>query len=215
MTPESEPPHGHPATGHRWLDVSLGVSAMCVSLISLGIAIHHGRTMERMAEANARLVAANSWPFLQYGTGNRSPDNGSDSIDLSISNEGVGPARIETLEIWWHDQPVKSPQALLRACCADAGSAVPTPHFSRSLVAPRILRAGESIRFLTLPRNAESDAVWQRLNTERLSLRLRACYCSVFDECWTSSLVGTHAEAVAHCPVPAVPYASTEHWGAN
>ena len=38
--------HGHGAhphkTGHRWLDISLAASAMCVSVISLVVAILHG-----------------------------------------------------------------------------------------------------------------------------------------------------------------------------
>jgi len=92
--------HAHPhGTGHRWLDLSLAASAMCVSLVSLVVAIHHGRTMERMAEANARLVAANSWPFLGYSTGNVGPD-GRNKIDLKVVNDGVGPAKIESFEIW-------------------------------------------------------------------------------------------------------------------
>ena len=39
------------------------LSALFISVVSLGVAILHGRTMEKMAEANAHLVAANSWPF--------------------------------------------------------------------------------------------------------------------------------------------------------
>jgi hypothetical protein len=54
MIDAPEPPHQHhPAhSGHRWLDISLGLSAMFVSVISLVVAVEHGRTMERMVEAN-------------------------------------------------------------------------------------------------------------------------------------------------------------------
>jgi hypothetical protein len=92
MEPES---HAHHArTGIRWLDASLALSAFAVSIISLFVAIHHGRTMQEMAEANARMVAANSWPFVQYGTGNLS-EQGLPEISLSLANQGVGPARNE------------------------------------------------------------------------------------------------------------------------
>ena len=63
---ETHAPHAH-KTGHNWVDLVVAISALFVSLVSLGIGILHGRTMERMAEANARLVAANSWPFMAYG----------------------------------------------------------------------------------------------------------------------------------------------------
>lgn len=64
MTPD---PHAHAEphrTGHRWVDISVAACALPVSVTSLMVAIRHGHTMERMAEANARLVSANSWPML-------------------------------------------------------------------------------------------------------------------------------------------------------
>src|SRR5580704_7329630 len=66
-----EAPHSHPShTGHRWLDIVLGLSAMFVSVVSLVVAVEHGRTMERMADANTRMVDANSWPFVEFDSHN-------------------------------------------------------------------------------------------------------------------------------------------------
>lgn len=57
----AEQPHQHPAhTGHSWLDVVLALTAMFVSVVSLVVAIEHGRTMERMADANTRMVGHSS-----------------------------------------------------------------------------------------------------------------------------------------------------------
>jgi hypothetical protein len=47
-----------------------------------------------------RLVAANSWPFLMYSTDNMDPQ-GNRRISLKVENAGVGPARIQTFEVWW------------------------------------------------------------------------------------------------------------------
>ena len=66
MTPEHETPHRAHGTGHRWLDLTLALSAMFVSIVSLILAVHSGHAMDR-------LVAANSWPFLLYDTENRDP----------------------------------------------------------------------------------------------------------------------------------------------
>jgi hypothetical protein len=64
-----EAPHHHAShTGHRWLDITLGLSAMFVSVVTLFVAIEHGRTMERMAEANRQMVEANSWQFIDFTT---------------------------------------------------------------------------------------------------------------------------------------------------
>jgi hypothetical protein len=113
MIDAPEPPHQHHAhSGHRWLDISLGLSAMFVSVISLVVAVEHGRTMERMADANGRMVQASSWPFVEFSTHNVD-ERGSPNVRLVLTNEGIGPARIETFELWWKGQPMASSQALL------------------------------------------------------------------------------------------------------
>src|SRR5215831_14860354 len=117
MMPEAPEQHHGAHTGHRWLDISLALSAMFVSVISLVVAIEHGRTMERMADANARMVQANSWPFLQFETHNLD-ERGNADVRLVLVNQGIGPARIETFELWWDGKPMSSPNALMQACCA-------------------------------------------------------------------------------------------------
>jgi hypothetical protein len=59
--------HAHPGhSGHRWLDIVLAVSAMFVSVVSLFGAVEHGRTMERMAEGNTRMVEARGYILIAY-----------------------------------------------------------------------------------------------------------------------------------------------------
>jgi len=156
MIDAPEPPHQHHQThtGHRWLDMTLGLSAMFVSVISLVVAIEHGRTMERMAEANERMVQANgrmvqasSWPFIQFETHNVD-EHGNADVRLVLVNEGIGPARIETFELWWNGQPMSSMKALFEACCAkpfaqeNKGAVLFQGH-----TAPSILRAGDHSDF--------------------------------------------------------------------
>ncbi|HUJ52846.1 MAG TPA: hypothetical protein VLX08_04785 [Steroidobacteraceae bacterium] len=38
------------------------------------------------------------------------------------------------------------------------------------------------------------------------SIVMRACYCSVFDECWLSDLRTLHPPRLKECPVPGVPF---------
>lgn len=200
-----EHPHQHSAhTGHRWLDIVLALSAMFVSLVSLVLAIGHGRTMERMAEANARMVQANSWPFVAFETHNVD-DHGNADVRLVLRNQGVGPARIQTLEMWYDKQPIASPLELIKACCettpaerAGAGKTI----WTTGLSAPSILRAGDHSDFFSAPRAKDNGDLWAKFNVERDKVTVRLCYCSVFDECWIGSGVTTEATSVASCPVP-------------
>jgi len=210
MKPDHETPHLAHGTGRRWLDLALALSAMFVSIVSLAVAVHHGRAMDR-------LVAANSWPFLMYATDNLDPQ-GKRRISLKVENDGVGPARIQTFEVWWQGQPVASGPELLRRCCmTDSQTPIDSPT-ARSLnlvigqIASRVIRAGESEPFLSLELKDANADIWHRLDIARLQLKLRACYCSVFDECWETDLEQTSARRVRSCPAAKVPFTVPTHW---
>jgi len=103
---DPEAPHSHPShTGHRWLDIVLGLSAMFVSVVSLVVAVEHGPTMERMADANTRLVDANSWPFVQFDSHNVD-EQGNAEVRLVLTNDGIGPACVETFELRSDGKPM-------------------------------------------------------------------------------------------------------------
>jgi hypothetical protein len=210
MRAEHEGPHVAHGTGNRRLDLTLALSAMFVSLVSLAIAIHHGHAMDRLVEAN-------SWPFLSANTGNLD-DQGRRRIWLSIGNAGIGPARLETFELWWRDQPIPTAVDLLQRCCIrDSGIRLDPPalhamHMTISTVAPAVLRAGDDLTFLSLERTDDNAHVWDRLDMERLQITMRACYCSVFDECWQADLRHTTAKDVRRCPAVKVPFNVPLQW---
>ena len=204
--------HGsHPAhSGHRWLDIVLGVSAMFVSVVSLFVAVSHGRTMERMAEANTKMVEANSWPFVEYDSHNVD-EQGKAQIRLVLTNQGVGPARIESVELSWDGKPMASPWELLEACCGKPNGA---GTFFIGNSAPNILRAGEHEDVFGLSPSPAKVEFFNKLDTERAKITTRICYCSVFDECWVGSGLATRAERVPSCPAPAVPFRTDVPWPA-
>ncbi len=212
-SPEVHAHAGH--TGHRWLDIGLGLTAMFVSVVTLFVAIEHGRTMERMADANMRMVEANSWPFVDFSTHNLDRD-GVPDVRLVLTNEGVGPARIETFELWWRGKPISSPSELLKQCCLPDSGQPGNPAIGLGLASPRILRAGEHVDFLSLSMTPADKEMFRKFNFERDFIRTRVCYCSVFDECWLkeggddllrkgqNKLI--HPQPVKTCPAPAAPY---------
>jgi hypothetical protein len=188
--------------------MAIGGSAMLVSIVSLVLAIEHGRTMERMAEANTRMVEASSWPFITFATHNVDL-KGEPNINFVLTNEGVGPARVESLELWLDGKPIASPTELMKACCQTTPTEIaqlPTTPLTIGIAAPRILRAGDHNEFFLMHRTPENTELWSRFNSARLKMTARVCYCSVFDECWVSSGRTTHAEHVDSCPKPDTPY---------
>lgn len=198
MVPETELVPEIRKTGHRLADLAVAFSALFVSLCSLGIALHHGRTMQRLVEANSR-------PFIQITTSNGQPaTDASPSFTVVISNPGAGAARVERFSILVDDKPVKDiGEALLRL----AGLPDNTPQVSAVLgpmtyseVAPSYVRAGSEQIVLRWPRTASNASVWDKdvaAGSERV--KFETCYCSIFDECWIENSHTFRPTAVTSC----------------
>lgn len=200
------PEHPHEEvhrTGHRWIDLSAAGCALIVSVTSLFVAIRHGHSMERMAESNARLVEANSWPLLQRFQSDGEAQ-GPKTFSLDVINFGVGPAKVESVEVFYKGQPVKSPQELEAVCCNRKPGA--DPQVETSGLMGTVLRAGDTRRIITFPEDAAHAELKERLDLSNLTWR--TCYCSVFDECWLSDLRTMHPPRIQECPLPKVPFHS-------
>jgi hypothetical protein len=195
----------------HWLEYVSTFVALVVSVISLWVAIGS-------EDANRKMVAASSWPFLQVMTGNSDAQNHPDLI-FSVTNAGVGPARVKTFEVFWKGKPYRSSFALMRDCCGYEipTSAPQTPkgqlppgQVSSSRVARNVIRAGGEQPFLSYELTAENVATWKTFDRVRQTeLKYRICYCSVFDECWIDTFDFTgdsDPERVKACPVPKVSY---------
>jgi hypothetical protein len=190
-------------TGAKHFDVIASVAAIFISAVSLFVAIQHGKT-ER------DLVAANVWPFPRAILTNGYDDKG--SIAIGVSNGGVGPAKIQTFELFYRGQPVTSGLDLLRKCCGlgqgDAAAKAQLPHGIRySIVDETVLRPGEDNPVLRVERSAIAPEVPNRLATILPQVTFRVCYCSVLDQCWVNDLRTTRTEPVGQCKAPQHPYA--------
>jgi len=178
-------------------------------VISLWVAIATERANQKMVDANYRMVAAASWPFLQIDSGN--DDSGKRRITLELQNAGVGPAKIQSFEVFWRGKAYASAGALLRACCApDKKVRLQTGTLP---VLGVVLRPGDQRQFFRFDLTPDNADVWKAFDQVRQhELAYRACYCSVFDECWISALNTQQAQhtlqvqPVKACPTPTTPY---------
>jgi hypothetical protein len=180
-------------TGHRWLDLMLSLSAIFVSACSLYLAQDSSRAMER-------LVQANSMPFLQLGSGNATDDGQAGVLAFSVHNAGTGPASIHSFAyvVDGREIPMRGfvTLAIMRACCAaeldralaaadgDAISALGND--LTSPIGQTFLAAGEEAGAWQWTKTTTNQELWQAVDMARQGGRIttRACYCSLFDECW-------------------------------
>jgi hypothetical protein len=186
----------------HWIEYAATFAALTVSVISLWVAIATEQANQKMVDANDRMVAAASWPYLQLNSSN--DDNGKKRITLELENAGVGPAKIQSLEVFWRGKAYGSAFQLLRDCCAPGQDLI---QMGTVPVQGVVLRAGAERQFLSIDLRSDNLATWKAFDQVRLSeLTYRACYCSVFDECWVRELRAGRALRVKACPKPATPY---------
>lgn len=177
--------------GHRWLDLSIAAIAIVISLISLAVGFYNAQSQQRM-------VAATSWPFLDYGT-----TEFDKRLTLRIGNEGLGPARLEGVIVRYRGHEVHGLAELLTACCGlgpGAGQLRKIGGVTWQSPPDGLYRPGQSNSIVILDRTPVNAAVWDRLEHARLQLSFEACYCSVLNDCWESDLDPLHdPKPVSRC----------------
>jgi hypothetical protein len=206
MSELPELPRGAP---RHWLEYVSTFVAVIISVVSLWVAIES-------EQANRQMVAASSWPFLQVGSSNVD-STGRSTLLFSITDTGVGPAKVRPVEVFYKGRPYDTAVDLIRACCKPDFKKTPpsTPEpsdeaFITGGTAGTVIRAGESRAFITYGLGPHTAPVWHALDHARdRDITFRICYCSVFDECWRNTLTGRNEldpVRVDKCPVPPVPY---------
>ena len=198
--------HHHPhGTGLRWLDVTLAVAAAIVSLVSLWLGLHSAHSMEK-------LVAANSYPYLDLMRSTHALGEGGGikraKVEYEMVNNGVGPARIEWVQLSYKGKPVADLRELGAACC-DAKPGDFSGMNSRGGVASSLIRPGSSLVMFSWSEPAAPNPMFAALHREMNNISYSACYCSVFDECYIRKDDDHKPQPVAQCTAPGVPFRPT------
>ena len=187
------------------LDLMVAFAALATSISSIWLALAQGDDMQR-------LVQAQSWPYIGFHSGNSTLDEASHqrlrSLGFTVVNQGVGPARVRWMEVRVDGAAVPNTTALmLRAARLPADARIDRRDVYTSGIAGRVMRAGEEITFLRWHHAAQREPVWTALDKARFGrIEIRACYCSVFDECWISHSETPDTLRVDQCPTLAVPF---------
>lgn len=180
----------------RWLPLAFAghlIVGLPTLLISLVVA--YGTYVQ--AQATQRMQQAAAWPFIAYNTSNYD-DAGRHSVILSLANNGVGPAVLGPVEVRYAGRPMRNPSELLAACCGYREGAM---QLGTAPLANAVIRPGERLSFFTFVDVPANAAMIAPLERERWKFDVRACYCSIFDDCWITRGVQGKPQSVAACPV--------------
>lgn len=152
----------------------VGISAVVIGVCALVVSLYETSLMreEQRAAVMPILELARS-----YNASAEDPAN--NRLWIVAQNVGIGPARVKDFMVTVDGEPHLTWDSAMRAL---AGRDERIDH-SQSVINGRTIPPDQRIRMYEL---AEVDLIFEILrNYERLDYT--ACYCSIFDECWTTS----------------------------
>jgi hypothetical protein len=197
-SPEIHQPHARHGGLPSWLELAIAVTALITSVSSIAIAIHHGKTMEKLVEAN-------SLPYMQGGFSDVTTE-GEQILSLDLLNRGVGPAHEKSLRVKVDGKYVTSVDALIAASLTpEQATEVQKAReeqilrINKNNVKHRFVPGGTQQMVFRAERTAENARYWQLLVDAQKKWAIDFCYCSVFDECWFVPNKFAEPEPVKEC----------------
>jgi hypothetical protein len=181
--PLSEHPESpQPKRRIQW-DRITALMAVLIGALALAVSIY-------TAYLQHAQVRAQTWPLLQLwqSTASRS---------FSVSNRGVGPARILDAKVFVDDREVESFEEAFKALSGSEDF----PGGMQSYFARRVLAANEDVAMIQF----ETDADFAVFMDGRSRIAFDLCYCSVLDDCYRinerASQEQDYLSSVLRCPV--------------
>jgi hypothetical protein len=145
----------------------------------------------------AQQLSAQVWPYVtvagNYGAG---------ELRLSVNNDGLGPAIIESFVLLVDGKPQRDVVAAMHALVGpikrgDAQSDLEVG----SIAAGQVLRTNSATMLFSLRNKAVAPTLAAAMSRR---LTIRTCYCSIVENCWTFTIAATNATQrpvpIAHCP---------------
>lgn len=157
----------------------VSLSAVILSLCGLFVSIYETSLIRQQQYAAA-------WPNVEIGP---SFDSNDYTLNIYAQNTGVGPAQIKSASLSYNEEKLSNWSELLNSIGGDLSEMTT----SMSLINGRVLPPDsdeESIFFLRADTTKEQKDIYLTLQNEILdgNINISVCYCSVYEECWTSDM---------------------------
>jgi hypothetical protein len=165
----------------------VGVSAVVIGVCALGVSLYETKLM-REEQRSAVL------PLIELARSHYNDPENPDQWRLSLhaENVGIGPARIRDFIVTVDGDPHPTWGSAMAALM---GRSV-TVGYGQSSINGRTIPPERLVTMFDLSDTALTAEIVR--NFDRLDFQ--ACFCSVFDECWTTSYSGFgNAMPVAEC----------------
>ncbi len=160
-----------------------------LSLVGVFIAVVALYATLAESDAARKQTAAAVWPFVQLTFHDHLSETGA-AFRISMTNAGVGPARMRSMRVLLDGVPLRDGHHALELV-----GEVGTHRLGQSFVSRRVLIPGETVAMVA---TTDRVLVEKFLGTlARPGNSITYCYCSIFDACWV-----VDSEKDLHTPEP-------------
>jgi hypothetical protein len=168
-------------------------SALAFSMLALLTSVYQTGLMQSQTELMQKQSRASVWPYISLGE-NSTNRHGEEAFTWRIDNNGVGPAKIESVVVSLDGKPYTTWDKLFAALAPD----IPF-HGAQSSVNGTVLPPSVN-RETTVEMIKPSDPKLARVVLEAKDrFQIEVCYCSVYDDCWVARLSERNPKPVARC----------------
>jgi hypothetical protein len=176
-------------------DMLMAIAAFITSIAAIWVAWEQSRLMRVQQHASMQ-------PILVAEIG---MDNEKDELSFTVRNVGVGPALVKSASLQVGEQTLASFEGLSDLLIGDnRDTRLQLRYFD--VVENRPLAVGQAVRMLGLGATGQDMGTLMRGVVARSDRpedwpALEVCYCSIFDRCWITRVVGEPVRIEA-CPAP-------------
>jgi hypothetical protein len=159
------------------------IGAVILSIVAISISLLEVTTMRTQQRAAV-------WPYIMI---TQSYSQG--TFAISLQNKGVGPALVKDFSILLDGEPAPDLDKLIAEVVGEEDAfsydIYRASNPSNGVISPR-----ESVNIFSFPINDVTNVFLQRAANR---VEITACYCSIHDQCWETSLTASSASEVKSC----------------
>lgn len=146
-------------------------SAIFVSIATLFVYIYQARIMQKQQHTSVL-------PYIEWLY-----SNAGNEFVISVENKGIGPAFVKNVTMKLDDEVVGSNSGLFKKLLGTSSFS-----FINSTVERRVISPGELVEMVHVYDAKQARAIDSLLlwNNSPHKFSLEICYCSVYDDCWTT-----------------------------
>jgi len=153
------------------LDLWIALAALVVSGLTASAALYQSKVFSDQ-------LSATVWPYLSFNT-----TTGPSTFDLTLENDGAGPAIIDSAQVFVDGKPLPSMAIALQRLAGRIAHHGSFEYETGSIGPGQVIRAGAAAVIVKLKTRDLS-----RLATAYHRLTMNVYYCSLLSRCWVVKL---------------------------